>query len=805
VIFGILMTQLPFNSPIQKKLSIGQKKRFRINSIGSQLFLAVLGGAMVGLGTVGLFSYQFLEKLDQLTITDNLEKEVQDLDAQLQIGQTFLMSVASSVSFLNTNQNFLANDYKRFVISQMSARPSLVTGFGVMQTPNGLAKERQWFAPYISEYVAESIEDVKKGRAERLPMPYQKFIYSDLLISDNYFKQDYYINTTQAITPIWTEPYITPEYSFPLTTYGGAIKNRQGRVIAAFNGDVSLKDLVSAVKDKTVLRKTGYFALFSAQGNILAYPSNSEKVELLSNANKNPKLKAIWNQVQQKISHQPSGIIKLDSAFEYWAYRQVPSSKWVFLAAVPYSTVMNIALLNTLGGISIVAIILAGVVFVFSKYLSHRLYPILKECNLIAGENDSLLEKLEQQDEVGKVSVAFFNLVNQINEKEQKIREETARIVQQEVELDLAIHQQEESDILQRDVEHLLKAVGAVRRGNLTIQAPVSNRVTGLLSNTLNCLIEELARIITAVLATVDQVTQGVENLDNLAMTTAQKARQQTQAVDRVQGLMKSVSALSQENAQRAVSTNIAVQEAQTVVASGQNTLRTLSNQIDTLQKGTDQINRRVETLTDFVSLTTQFSKDQKRIAAMTRVLSLNASLISSRASEQQDPEQFAGVAREFATIADQVNDLATQTNQSLIFLQQRTGQIQTVVSGLDQDVTDINQLVQAFTSGVGQSRQSFTHIQSVTTQVAQAEQQVTQASLDIADAAQTTLQAIQDIANLAIDTEQQIQSTRSQSSSMEELAHNLSEMVKFFSVPTRRSVLSPEAERQDFILQGKL
>lgn len=781
------MNTVQSNSPIQPKFSTKKAGQLRIRSIGLRLFLAVLGGAMVGLGTVGFFSYQSSEKQEQIFIAGNLEKEVKDLDSKLQTGQAFLTSLASSTAFLANNTNLSPDEYRRFMISQMTARPSLVTGFGVMQTPKGLVKERQWFSPYISEYIGESIEEVKQGKAERLAAPYQQFIYNDLFVVDKYFEQDYYTDTVKATTPVWTEPYITETYTIPLTTYGGAVKNSQGKVIAAFNGDISLKDLVSGLKNKAVLRKTGYFVLLSQQGNVLAYPSKAGNVALLSNVEKNPKLKTLWSKMQQSTSRQ-AGIIKLDSASEYWAYQRVPSSQWVMLAAVPYSTVTNVALQNTLGGIAVVAVILAGVVFVFVQYLNRRLNPILDECNRLAGADDSLLKKLKQQDEVGKLSVSFFNLVNQLDEKEQRIREETARSVQQEADLSLAAQQQAESEALQQDIETLLDSVSAVESGDLTVQAPVSDRVTGLVSDTFNRLVEELNRVMATVSNSAQQVTTSATDLEQLAIQSSQQSRQQTSAVNQIKTLVQDVTLLSQENAEKTADADAAIQQAESAVVQGQQQMNVLNDEIGTLQEGANQITRRVQTLTEFVQLAAQFVKAQKRTASMTRVLALNASLLSSRATEQQDPEQFSSISREFETIAAQVNDLATQTNQDLVILQQRTDQIQTVVSGLSQDVQEINQTVKTFTEGVDGSTQVFTNIQTVTSQLSQVGQRVSESSQSIAQASQSTLTSIQDIATLALATEQRADITREQSSEMGQLSRDLLEIMSFFQIETKQT-----------------
>jgi twitching motility protein PilJ len=208
-----------------------------------------------------------------------------------------------------------------------------------------------------------------------------------------------------------------------------------------------------------------------------------------------------------------------------------------------------------------------------------------------------------------------------------------------------------------------------------------------------------------------------------------------------------------------------------------------MNERIGILGQGAGQIVKRVENLTNFMQLTAQFTREQKRVAALTRVLALNASKIAFRASAQPDPEQFASIAREFDTISTQVNDLAFKTNEGLILLQQRTEQMQTVMSGLDRDVKDIERLVNDFTTGVGQSRQVFDQIKTVTEQVALIEQKVTQSSQAIATAAQTTLRSVQNIAAIAAETENQAYFTSEQSAVMEELARSLLQLVQFFRV----------------------
>jgi methyl-accepting chemotaxis protein PixJ len=370
---------------------------------------------------------------------------------------------------------------------------------------------------------------------------------------------------------------------------------------------------------------------------------------------------------------------------------------------------------------------------------------------------------LSSQENLTQVNQALEHEAQERSRQEQQIRDE--------------------SDLLQADVAHILDVVSALEDGDLTIEADVNERATGLVSDTLNRLIESLNRIVSVVVSTAEEVTQSADELKLLAVDTAEQAQAQTVSAQDVQSLMNNVNALTDNSLQQAIATEKAVQLAQSAVAVGQQEMNEMVGGINTLHQGTDQIVKRTELLTDFVDLASQFSKDQKRVASLTRVLALNASTLSSRALKEQNPEQFASIANEFETVARQVNDLASETNRSLVLLQQRTAQIQTVTSGLSQDVSDISKLVQGFTVGVSQSRQAFDNIQSVTEQVALVGQQVRQSSQEIVQGVRQTLNATEAIATVAQSTEAKASVTREQVEAMGNLARTLLEMVEFFRV----------------------
>ncbi len=347
-----------------------------------------------------------------------------------------------------------------------------------------------------------------------------------------------------------------------------------------------------------------------------------------------------------------------------------------------------------------------------------------------------------------------------------------------------------ESELLQADIGHILDVVCSIEEGDLTVQAEVNERATGLVSDTLNRLIESFDRIVSTVVDTTRTVTDDASQLELVALETAQQAQYQADEVQSIQSLMNRVNALIAESLEYGVATEAAVDAATVALVDGQQAISDTIGGMDTLRAGTDRIVKRTELLTEFVDLAAQFSKDQKRVASLTRVLALNASTLSSRAVKEQNPDQFASLAKEFETIARQVNDLATDTNHSLVSLQQRTDRIQTVTSGLTQDIDEINQLVQNFTTEIGKSGQAFNKIQTSILQASALDQKVSDSNQNIVQAVRDTLTAIQSIAAVAQVTEAKATITREQVQSMGDLSRRLLQMVEFFKLNQPESLL---------------
>ncbi len=384
---------------------------------------------------------------------------------------------------------------------------------------------------------------------------------------------------------------------------------------------------------------------------------------------------------------------------------------------------------------------------------------------------------IDSQDEIGILAQVF----NQMSDSIQQ-RQADQIAARSEIEA--------QSMVLEEEVGKLLEVVSELEAGDLTVEAHVSEQATGLVADTLNRLIEQLSNTVASVVKTALKVNQSAEALEELALTVAQNAKEQLELVEKAREGMVNINELAQGASQQALITGKALASAQVAVSQGQAQVVELNASIQTLQNGTEEMVKRIKSLGEFVDLAKQFVQDQKRLASLTQVLAMNASMVAARALEQREPDQFATVAREFEAIAVQVNKLASQTSQGLALLQQRTGFIEIVVSGINQDVSGVSNLVSAFTASVEETNQVFLNIKTVTEEVAKLGQAVTESSQLIADAITVSFDSIKEIEAVAERSAEQSDITKQRSIEMGEIAKQLLESMQFFRLPPDKQAL---------------
>jgi twitching motility protein PilJ len=462
-------------------------------------------------------------------------------------------------------------------------------------------------------------------------------------------------------------------------------------------------------------------------------------------------------------------------------FGNLPLLNWSASQSVPTDIAFKSQrdLLRTLEIGTGIAAILVGLLAVLLASRFTR--PILQASTAVEklgqGELDTRIPILGS-DELAVLGSNINQMAGQIQSLLGNLKESAAEIEQQK---EVVV---QESQVLQTDVGHILDVVLAVEDGDLTVQAEVSDRATGLVSDTLNRLIEELAQTLGQVLLTARQVTKGAKNLEDMSSIVANNSSAQSHSIADVLNLTEDVEKIAKESSENVSKANQALLVARTAVEKGQISIESLNEGFEVLQRGMDAISKRTEELQEFINLADRFAQEQSQVASMTQMLSLSADQLGAKALAQQDPQEFRKSGLEFKAIANQIGELSKQAFAGLSGLKQQSAEVHALISGVNKDVRDLAQLVASFDAIVTESNQAFSNVQGTTEQVIQVGNTVEQSSQKIVEASQSTAQAMRNIAQLAERTAQLTQTTQAQSESMGNLSEQLLGRVQFFRLP---------------------
>ncbi|MFN7760291.1 MAG: hypothetical protein ACK5RE_06370 [Pseudanabaena sp.] len=751
-------------------------------SMGLGLLLIAIGTSLIGLGGLGYFVYQELLSSSRREVDRSAEAQTRQLEANLTNVQQAVDGVASTSTILLQQQPRpkVAAPFQKLIVDSLQNANS-VSGMGIASNGNLLFSPAKPLVPYVWKEQSGLKPEIA---GQKLAAPNDKLLAGD---RPDILKASFYQETLKGKAS-WSQPYSAVGKT--IITYSAPISDGQ-KVVGIVNADAIASEILSVVdtstKKPTEESKIG-FVVASSSGKVI-----SASYQFQATETQNPSVTQALTSLAQQAKTEPSGITQTGGYL--WAYRKIAGSDLLVAAQLPESEITN-KLIVLVGGAAIgISAILAIAILGFVNSLKKRLQPLSEECDRFLSQQGTSGVNIAGKDEIDHLGLSLKSTFQQVKANEIRLRSELSQASSSDDISTAAQIQQNfaETELMEAEVGDLLDVVSSMEEGDLTVEAQVNDRATGLVADTLNRLREKLVEIISSVLGTAQQVAQGAADLEELAKTVVLNTAEQAQSVTQGQALTEQVAAIAERSAAQVNVANQSLQEVRDTVASGQTAINTLTDSISVLQTGSAQIVQRMKTLGEFVGLAEQFVQDQGQIASLTQVLALNATLVAARAAEQKDPKQFASVAREFESIAGQVNDLATQTNDGLTVLQQRTSQIQTVVTAIDAEVQNLSGLVAGFTSGVESSQSAFNSIQIATEEVVQIGQAITESSTEIADAAGSTASYISEIAQLADRTADLTRSARQQAEAMGNQAQQLLQGIQFFRLPESSGIANPQ------------
>ncbi|MFB2834525.1 sensor histidine kinase [Floridanema evergladense] len=405
---------LNFSLPRPQKVSL-------LKSVGWKLFLSVLGGTLVGLLCGSYLFYQELVKQSKAELLSSLEVQAESLEGNFKTFENTAKLVADAAVTLHQ-----AGEKREFVYVELIRRSlqtsPLGTGLGFGQPPEKrlIIPERKYAYPFAIRDKSGKVI-AKGGESE-----------------PGDFQESYFRDPIKAGKPIWIEPVrykettVDPPEIFVSTSYTLPFYNNKKQLLGVMALDLEL-GFVSKKLSQPVMRDSGYFVLVSPKGNLIAYPPNPKLALDLKPFPKISNYAKLWEKINLKLKSgaDNTGIISWqnkEGKQEFWAYRKIANNNWILLASVPKWVVIGPLLRFSIVGTLLAAMgasaVLAAVVFLFVRGLNRRLQPIMDECNLLAEASPQSEELMNREDEIGRLTISFYNLLGQVTVNERRLRKE---------------------------------------------------------------------------------------------------------------------------------------------------------------------------------------------------------------------------------------------------------------------------------------------------------------------------------------------------------------------------------------------
>jgi signal transduction histidine kinase len=406
-----------------------------MRSVGSRLFLSVVGGSLVGLIGTAFLTYWELAKQSEAELRSSLQVKAENLDGDFNTFEASTRLVADAIKTLYEAGEKREQVYVNLLDRSLATSP-LGTGLGFGQPPNSrlILPSRRFAYPYAVRNPQTGVIEAQGGEA------------SQSNFQENYFKQP-----IAAGKPIWLEPVpyledtLKPPQVLVSTAYSMPFYNNKKQLLGVLSQDLELGFLSKKLSIQ-VMRDAGYFMLVSAKGGLIAYPpdpqlvypSDTKNITILKQFPSLNNYDGLWQHIQTELkAGTDSGVTQWQDAQgkrEYWAYQRIPNNDWVLMAVVPEAVVLGpvvrFTAIGALGSIIGVSIVLGLVVAMFVKRLNQRLQPIMDECNRLAETSAKSEELMSREDELGRLTISFYALLGQVTVNERKLRQEMLKSAQ---------------------------------------------------------------------------------------------------------------------------------------------------------------------------------------------------------------------------------------------------------------------------------------------------------------------------------------------------------------------------------------
>jgi twitching motility protein PilJ len=335
--------------------------------------------------------------------------------------------------------------------------------------------------------------------------------------------------------------------------------------------------------------------------------------------------------------------------------------------------------------------------------------------------------------------------------------------------------QRKESDRNQQAILRLLDELSSLADGDLTVQATVTEDITGAIADSINYAVDALRGLVTTINGSaiqLDSATRQTQALSqHLAKASGAQSKQIASATESAASMAGSVEEVS-GNAERA--SDVARHSVEVAHKGGDAVRRTIDG-MNTIRETIQETSKRIKRLGESSQEIGNIVELINDIAEQTNILALNASIQSSMAGE---------AGRGFAVVADEVQRLAERAANA-------TKQIEVLVRTIQTDTNEaVVSMERSTTDVVGgallaeNAGAALEEIEQVSNQIASLVQNISGSARQQTSAAQNIARNMQVLKEISAQTAESTQATSSAIAKLAELSAGLRKSAAGFRLP---------------------
>src|SRR5579883_2272653 len=328
---------------------------------------------------------------------------------------------------------------------------------------------------------------------------------------------------------------------------------------------------------------------------------------------------------------------------------------------------------------------------------------------------------------------------------------------------------------LQAQIEKLLQEVSAVGDGDLRVQAEVTSDTLGVLADSFNYMIEELAKVVGRVQSTAVQVTNATRRILDRSAELAQASETQVGQIAQTTEAVEALAVFIQNVARNAQLSAEAAQDALRNAESGQQSVRQTIDGMMVIRENVQETAKKIKRLGERSNEIGEILRIIEDIADQTNLLALNAAIQSAMAGEH---------GRGFAVVADEIRLLAERSTES-------TKRIATLIKSIQGDTYEAVVAMEDSTQEVVKGSQladdagrALNSIYSAVERQAQMIETIARAANEQVQVSESVAVAMGEISEITRQTNNGMQESAVSVSYLAELSEQLRASVSTFRLP---------------------